>query len=455
MGWIYTVQELATAVGAGSSDSTESDATFARVSTDTRTIAEGDVFFALSGENFDGNAFVADAFGKGAAAAVTTKACGGGACVLVDDPGLALQQFAAHHRSRYDIPVFALTGSCGKTTAKDMAAALLSTRYAVVKTQGNLNNEIGCPMSLLQIDGDTDMAVIEMGANHPGEIARLCKLAKPTESAITIVAPAHLEGFGSVENVARAKGEIAGHTDPAGTFYVNEDDEWCRRIAESFSGQTIRFGAKEDGADLDVALEAFEIIGPGQARLRVDPVGDLNLPIACRAHATNVLLAIAVALQHSVTEFQEPLAEACERAARFRVDVIGPLTVMDDTYNANPASMAAGLEALAAWPGDGVRMAAVGEMLELGDTAAELHRAVGKKAAECGVAHLFARGPHAHDTVEAALDAGVPHAEAIDGHRDIARAIHRNAQDGGLVLVKGSRGMRMERAIEALRELYS
>ncbi|NIA15711.1 MAG: UDP-N-acetylmuramoyl-tripeptide--D-alanyl-D-alanine ligase, partial [Nitrospiraceae bacterium] len=372
----------------------------------------------------------------------------------VDDPLVALQQFAAHHRSRYDIPVFALTGSCGKTTAKDMTSALLSTLYAVTKTQGNLNNEIGCPVSLLQIDGDTGMAIIEMGANHTGEIARLCELAKPTESAITIVAPAHLEGFGSVENVARAKGEIADHTDPDGSFYVNEDDEWCRRIGETFPGRKIRFGASGSGSDLDVALAEFESTGPGQARLRVDPVGDLNLSIACRAHATNVLLAIAVALRHGVTEFQEPLAEACERTARFHVDAIGPFTVIDDTYNANPASMAAGLEALASWPTKGLRVAAVGEMLELGGAAGEFHRAVGEKAAECGVDHLFARGPHACDTIEAARDAGVPHAEAIDSHRDIAQAIHRNAQNGGLLFVKGSRGMRMERVIEALRELY-
>ncbi len=444
MAWQYTLGELAHVVGATPQ---APDLTFRRVSTDTRRIEPGDVFFALRGENFDGNRFVVDAFDNGACAAVTRDPSDKGPCLLVNDPLEALQAFAGHHRQQLGLPVFALTGSCGKTTAKDMTAAVLATRYRVVKTQGNLNNDIGCPLSLLQMDSETDIAVIEMGANHLGEIAGLCAMARPTEAAITMVAPAHLEGFGSIENVARAKGEIVEALDEKGIFYVNNDNEWCRRIGERFGGRKVRFGSSGD-----VVLESFEFTGPGQARLRVAPVGELRLPLACRAHAVNVLLAVAVGLQHGATEFQGPLGEHCRNASRVKVASVGPLTVMDDSYNANPASMAAALEMLADWPCEGRRMAALGEMLELGEAAAALHRSIGTEAGRCGVEYLFAKGPHACDTISGARSARVPHAEAMEDPADIARAIHEAARPGDVLLVKGSRGMRMECVIEALRE---
>jgi len=445
MDWRHTVDELAGVIGAASPAAGAT--AFGRVSTDTRRLEPGDVFFALKGERFDGNRFVGEAFARGAAAAVTTADHDGGTCLVVDDPLDALQHFAAFHRAQYDVPVIALTGSCGKTTAKDLIAAVLGTRYTVAKTPGNLNNDIGCPLSLLEIGDKTDVAVIEMGANHTGEIAALCRLAQPNEAAITMVGPAHLEGFGTVENVASAKAEIVEALGPKGVFYVNVDDPWCRHIAERFSGQQVRLGSSGE-----VVLEACAFTGPGEMRLDIAPVGELRLPLACRAHAVNVLLAVAVGLRHGVREFQRPLRKACGDLARFKVVVIGPLVVIDDTYNANPASMAAALEALAEWPGQGTRMAALGEMLELGDAAAGLHRDVGERAAQLGVSHLLATGPHARDVVAAAE--GVQ-AEVIDDPQAIAQAVYRLARPGDMLLVKGSRGMRMERVIEALRELYA
>jgi len=445
VGWRYTIDELARILG------TEAPVggalSFERISTDTRTLETGDVFLALKGERFDGSRFVSEAFARGAVAAVTTTSDDAGPCLIVEDPLRALQQFAAFHRARYDLPVIALTGSCGKTTAKDMIAALLRSRYTVASTPGNLNNDIGCPRSLLEIDGDTDVAVIEMGANHPGEIAALCELAQSTESAITMIGPAHLEGFGTVENVAAAKAEIVDALGAEGLFYANVDDPWCRRIAERFPGEQMRFGKGGD-----VELEECAFTAPGEMRLQVKPVGELRLPLACRAHAANVLLAVAVGMRHGIHEFQKPLREACENAVRFKVRSLGPLTVIDDSYNANPASMAAALEALAEWPGDGVRMAALGEMLELGGSAAGLHRGVGARAAALGVARLFVRGPHAGDVVAGA--AGV-RAEVMEDHEAIAEAVHRAAQPGDMLLVKGSRGMRMENVIAALQALYT
>lgn len=447
MAWQYTVVELASMLGLARP---KTEAFFRAVSTDTRTLRKGDVFFALKGERFDGAEFVSEAFGGGACAAVTTKPNTAGPCLLVPDALRALQTFAAHHRNRYDIPIIAITGSCGKTSSKEMAAEVLGTRYQVAKTPGNLNNEIGCPLSLLEIDGATDLAVIEMGANHLGEVAGLCRLARPTESAVTMVAPAHLEGFGTLENVAKAKAEIVEALPPHGTFYVNTDDPWCVRMAESYTGGTFRFGASGD-----VALEKCSFDRTGGMVLEVRPVGVLRLPLYSPAHATNVLLAVAIGLRHGITEFEGPLRRICASTVRLRMVRVGPLEVIDDTYNANPASMVAALDALVRRPGKGRRMAALGEMLELGDAAGDLHRRVGEAAGNAGVTHVFALGPHAHDMIAGARAARVPHAEVFDDHQTMAEAIRSIAEPGDALLVKGSRGMRMERLVEALRERYA
>ncbi len=448
MGWEYGLEELAAVTGAIPATGAK---VFTGVSTDTRTLRPGDVFFALKGERFDGNQFVEKALDGGAVAAVASNPpeTERTSCLIVPDALAALQAFAAHHRMMHDIPVIAITGSCGKTSAKDFTAALLETRGPVTKTRGNLNNEIGCPLSLLRIDEDTHRAIIEMGANHAGEIARLCELARPTEAAITLVAPAHLEGFGSVEKVAEAKAEIVEGLAEDGCFYVNTDNPWCVAIAEGFAGEKVRFGKEGD-----VSLRSCAFDRGGELRLEIDPVGPLRLPLPIRAQATNILLAVAIGLRHGVTDFEEPLRAACRASTRFRVERIGPFEVMDDTYNANPASMKAALEALGERPTTGVRIAALGEMLELGDAATGLHGEVGEEAAALGVTHLFARGPHARDMITAARHAGVVHAEAIDDHPAMARAIQSAAPGGGLLLVKGSRGMRMERVIEELRRLF-
>lgn len=447
MSWTHTLSELAAAIGA---PEPREDAAFSSISTDSRKVAAGDVFFAIRGERFDGAEYVADAFAKGARAAVTAKACAQGRCLIVKDGIEALQAFAAYHRRLYDIPVLALTGSCGKTMTKELVAAVLATKYRVVKTQGNLNNDIGCPLSLLNIGSDTQMAVFEMGANHRGEIARLCALARPTEAAITLIAPAHLEGFGSIEEVAEAKAEVVAGLPADGVFYVNADDDRCVRIAASHRGPRVYYGKTGDVRLLSCAVSA-----DGEMTLDVEPVGTMRLPLICRAHASNVLLAIAVGLRHGVTDFETPLREAAAQSVRFRVSRIGPLEVIDDTYNANPASMAAALRTLGDRPGAGVRIAALGEMLELGAAAPALHREVGHLAGGTGVTHLFAYGPHAGEMAAAAREANVAHAEAIADRDAIAEAIRAAGSSGGTLLVKGSRGMQMEKVIEALQRLYA
>jgi UDP-N-acetylmuramoyl-tripeptide--D-alanyl-D-alanine ligase len=271
-----------------------------------------------------------------------------------------------------------------------------------------------------------------------------------------MVAPAHLEGFGSIERVAQAKGEIAEALPANGIFYVNEDDARCRDMGERYWGRKVRFGTEsQDTGRLDVALRHAAFAADSELELDIAPIGRLRLPLAIRAHANNVLLSVAIGLQHGIEEFEAPLRAACAGAARFKVCSVGPLTILDDTYNANPASMAAALQALAERPGNGQRIAALGAMLELGDQATALHADLGETAAKAGVSHLFMRGPNACDTIAAARAAQLPHAEVVEDHQAIAAAIHQAARPGDTVLVKGSRGMRMEKVIEALAALYS
>ncbi len=447
MAWEYSLTELARVLDA---TTPATDATFHAVSKDTRSLKSGDVYFALKGEQFDGETFVDNAFAAGAGAAVCTTEHEGGPCLVVPDALAALQQFAAHHRDRFDIPIVAITGSCGKTTAKDFTASVLGSRLNVTKTEGNLNNEIGCPLSILNIDDKTDIAVLEMGANHMGEIQSLCAWARPTESAITIIAPAHLEGFGSIENVAQAKAEIAQSLATDGVFFVNTDDERCVRVAERLECETVTFGVTGQ-----IALRDYQRCDDGEVDLDIDPIGTIRLPLACRAHATNVLLAVAIGLRHGVKEFEAPLRQALQHATRFRLREVGPLHIIDDTYNANPASMKAALQALQEQPGNGTRWAALGDMLELGEDAAKYHIEIGAFAAEHNVAGVFAIGGHANDIVQGARKAGLNHAVAYLDTKAIAEAIAETVPAGSIVLVKGSRGLRMENVIAELEKIYA
>lgn len=454
MSWRYSTEELARITG-GTPTGPSSAVT--GVSTDTRTLKPGDAFFAIKGPNFDGHAFLQTAFSKGAAVVVVQHDSNGGPCIQVDAPLTALQAFAAAHRSRYKIPVLAITGSCGKTTSKEFIAAVLSTQYQVVKTQGNLNNDIGCPLSLFQIDEDSQMAIVEMGANHVGEIARLCTIAAPTESAITLIAEAHLEGFGSLKNVAEAKGEIVQNLGTEGTFYLNSEDEECVKLAQQHEGPVVRFGAREylpNPSECDVVLRDWASTNDGELRLAIDSVGELVLPLHSPALITNVLLAVAVGRRHGIQNFEAPIREAYAKFSRITIHRMGPLEILDDSYNANPKSMEVALDALNRRQVEGSRIVAFGEMGELGDASERLHMHIGRLAGEAGVEHLFARGPHAYATINAARASGVGDARAVESHQEIAEYIYAIAQPGDVLLVKGSRGTTMEIVIEKLEQLY-
>ena len=446
-GWSYSSAQLAEAIDAFEPDKAF---IFSSISVDTRTIQRGDVFFALSGENFDGNTFAVQALDKGAAAVVVTKPIEGAPCYVVDDVQYALQEFAGFHRRQYSIPVLAITGSCGKTSCKDMIASVLGGIYTVVKTQGNFNNEIGCPLSMLNMDATTEFLVLEMGANHHGEIARLCEIAQPTESVITMIGAAHLEGFGSIDEVAKAKAEIMEGLSPEGCFYVNVNDPRCVAVGEAFPGTKVLFGATGD-----VVTKSCTFDDEGEMVLDIDPIGTLRLPLYATAHAQNVLLAVAVGLRHGITEFEAPLREACLSSSRFKVEKLAGREIIDDTYNANPDSMRVAIEALALRPVAGQRIAVLGGMLELGPDAEELHHKTGTELGKHDITRVFVRGPHAQALVAGAQESGVILAAVVEEHEEIAKQLAKCSQPGDVILFKGSRGMAMEKVIHALSDLLT
>lgn len=448
MGITYTLSEIAHMTGSTLSQDT-GNVVPVGISTDTRSLRPGDLFFALAGEKFDGDHFVDLAFAQGASAAVTHKPHDAGVCLVHPQPLQALQTLAAKHRQRCSAKIIAITGSCGKTTAKDMTAAVLGTKYTVTKTLGNFNNDIGCPLSLLGIGPETHYAIIEMGANHKGEIAQLCAMARPDESLVTMVGPAHLEGFGSIADVARAKAEIMEGLSPEGCFYVNADDPYCREMGMRFQGSKVYFGREGD-----VSLESLHFDESGEMVLQIRPVGRLRLPLAVRAHSSNVMIAVAVGLRHGIEHFEEPLRQACKSASRFKVVPVHTYTVLDDAYNANPASMKAALEALSDFPGNR-KIAVLGDMFELGEEAVRLHAEVGAEAAEWGVDWLLCLGEHANAMAAAAKEAGLAEATVMESHEAAAETLLKGASSGDVILVKGSRGMKMERILHLLQNIPS
>ena len=415
------------------------------VSTDTRDLVPGSVFVALRGPRFDGHAFARAAHDAGAAALLVEQPAPVDLPqVRVDDTLAALGRLAAAWRDRLSVRVVALTGSNGKTTVKELCAAILGRVGSTWATRGNLNNHIGVPLTLLSIGPEHRFAVVEMGANHPGEIDALARLVRPEVALVNNAGPAHLEGFGTVEGVARAKGEIFGGLGPEGTAVFNADDRhagvWMertrglRRLRFGFRGQAeIRGSAGADGA------------------LQVEtPWGGFNvrLQLAGRHNQYNALAATAAALAleaplDAVVQGLEAVAPVGGRLAP--VPARHGAWLIDDTYNANPASLRAGIEALCAM--DGEPWLVLGDMAELGGAAAALHEAAGRQAREAGVRRLFAVGALARRAAESFGAGGA----AFEDVASLVEAVDAALRGGERILVKGSRSARMERVVDALR----
>jgi UDP-N-acetylmuramoyl-tripeptide--D-alanyl-D-alanine ligase len=455
----FTADELARATGGRWIG--PPPAAVAGVSTDTRTVPAGALFVALRGERFDAHDFLGDAAARGAAAAVVAEARAADPSPLprlaVADTLAALGAIARLHRLRFELPVVGVTGSNGKTTTREMVAAILATRGAVLKTEGNLNNEVGVPQTLFGLEASHRAAVIEMGMSNPGEIARLAAIALPQVGIVTLAAPAHLAGLGSVDAVADAKAELYQGLPEGGIAIANADDARMLKRAQASGRRMITFSAAK-GRRGDVVV--LEVLSQGEDGLRfVLGVGNREVPVhipgLVGAHnAANAAAAAAAAIALGCTdrELARGLAAVRPVGRRLRIEVLpSGVRLLDDCYNANPASMSAALRTVTALAGAGGRAVAVlGDMLELGAFEAEAHRALGEEAAKAGLAALAAFGPASRATAEAARAAGLDafHAEELEPLVAWARA---SVRPGDVLLVKGSRGMKLERLVEALR----
>jgi UDP-N-acetylmuramoyl-tripeptide--D-alanyl-D-alanine ligase len=438
------LEEVARALGAG--------AGVRRVkvtgwSVDTRTQQPGDVYFALRGPNFDGHDFAAAALEKGAAAVVVDRpVAGSGEQLVVGDTLAALQHAGAWARERWGGTVIGVTGSAGKTTTKDAIAHLLGAEIPVGRTIGNLNNHVGVPLSILRLPDAVRAAVLEMGMNHAGEIARLAEIARPEIGVVTNVGHAHVEFFDSIEGVAAAKRELIEGLRPGGVAVLNADDQRVSRFRDSHPGRSITFGFSE-GAD--VRAEAADLSDSG-SRFRALGV-DYQTGLTGKHAVMNLLAAIAVAqvLEIAPERLREPVATfATGRMRGERTEHRG-VTIWNDCYNSNPDAAESMIEVLGATPARR-RIAVLGEMLELGRASEELHRRVGRYAAGHGVDLLIGVRGAARWMVEEARAAGMS-AEAavfVDDAAEAGEFTRAAAAAGDAVLFKGSRGVRVERAVE-------
>ncbi len=426
------------------------DCRFSGVSTDTRTLRGGELFFALQGPNFDGCDYVSVARQNGAAGAVVPGLVSDElAQITVDDTRQALGRLASAWRDEQDVTVIGVTGSNGKTTLKELINACLLQQAPTLATQGNLNNDIGMPLMLTRIAAEHAYAVIEMGANHAGEIAYLTSLAKPDVVVITNAAAAHLEGFGSVHGVSRAKGEILECAVRPSVAVLNADDKyfdyWTSLVEDV---RMLSFGF---GPNADVRAEDIEA-GMDQSRFTLclpDQRVSIQLPLAGVHNVRNACAAAAVAyaLDVSVEKIKVALEGVSPVSGRLQpLRGSNGATLFDDTYNANPLSVIAAAEFVAQLPGESWLV--LGDMKELGDDAAAMHREVGEAVRQRGIDRLFGLGELSRNTVEGFGE----HGSWFGSIDALVDELSVTLTDSVNLLVKGSRSMRMERVVDALRE---
>jgi len=452
-----TTDEVARATGGTLSAPAAPAVPLEGVSIDSRTLRPGQLFVAIVGPHFDGHDFVAAAAEKGAAAALVQRLVATVLPqVLVEDTTAALARLAAHVRRQSAVPVVAVTGSAGKTTTKEMTAALLGARGPVLKTEGNLNNQYGLPLTLLRLLPEHTSAVLELGMSAPGELRALSALARPDVAIITMVAPVHLEFFPSVDAIAEAKAEILEGLGPGGVAVLNGDDARVRRATAGFKGRVLWFG--RDRA-FDVSAENWRGTVHGM-RFDLRLFGrtlDLALPLA-GPHFMMNFLAAAAAAHHLGVDADTIAARALEmKPAKSRGEVtrLGRgVTLLDDSYNSNPAAVEAAVAALDL-SARGRRVAFLGDMLELGPEGPRLHRETGAKVAET-LDVLVGVGPLGREIVEGARTAGMGDGVlfAFEDSAAAAAAVPDMVGPGDAVLVKGSRGARMEKVVAALRAFF-
>ena len=452
---VYTVKEIAGATG-GILLQGDPSAVVRGVCTDSRKAGSGDLFAALKGQQMDGHLFIGQALEKGAGALLVSRVPDvvpeGVPVVQVQDTLQALQQLARYNREQLNIPVVAVTGSNGKTSTKDMVAAVLQVRWNTLKTQGNFNNELGLPLTLLNLTEKHQAAVVEMGMRGPGEIDFLAGLAKPPGAVITNIGETHLERLGSVHNIALAKGEVLEHIPQDGFALLNGDSPYVNELAVRCQGQVWTYSLQ---GPADLRAENIRSEGAGVRYKVTYPggQGEIFLPVPGSHNVMNSLGALGVGLRLGLTfeEIAAGLAQVTLTHMRLEIIQAQDFMVINDAYNANPSSMEAALRVLAE-TARGRKIAVLGNMYELGKRTESGHRDTGKAAREAGVQKLVAVGDLARFIAKGALEAGMPekdvfHCEHNAGAIEVLGSL---LKAGDTVLVKGSRGMRMEEIVQAL-----
>ncbi len=427
------------------------DRSFSGVSSDTRTLKPGELFVALRGPRFDANQFVSAAKSAGAAGAIVDSAQEAVISqIVVQDTQAALERLGCSWRSQFAIPVIGVAGSNGKTTTKEMTATILAQAGSCLATRGTLNNHIGVPLTLLRIEASNEFAVIEMGANHPGEVAALVRIARPTVGLITNAGAEHLEGFGSLEGVARAEGEMVEGLAPSATAVINADDAFASLWRQMTSARVVTFGIEKSadfaatGIRTTIGAEGFVTHFVLESPL--GPATAVELHMGGRHNVANALAAAAAAgaagatLQHVVGGL------AAVRAVPGRLQfkrAAGGAWLIDDSYNANPSSVRAGIEVLASL--EGHKWLVLGDMAELGEYAHSSHREIGEFARQCGIERLYATG----ELAALAVESFGPGAKWFADAAALAQALAAASPDVRM-LIKGSRVNRLERVVEAL-----
>ena len=422
-------------------------------SIDSRTLRPGELFFAVKGERLDGHDYVAAALEKGALAAVVQKNeihryVGETRLLAVDDTLAALQTLATAVRKVWGKPLVGVTGSAGKTTTKDAVAHVLASDFRVLKSEGNFNNHFGLPLMLLKLEPEHDVAVVEMGMSHAGEIRALAEIAQPEIGVVTNVAPVHLEFFASIAGIARAKYELIESLPSTGTAVLNADDEYVAQFGRDFKGKVVTYGTQ---ATADVRAENAQARGTEGSEFDVVLAGGrehARLPLVGEHNILNALAAVAVGLVRGLklSDAVGALATLAPPDKRGQVLQLGNITVIDDCYNSNPKALRAMVDALAAMSA-GRRIVVAGEMLELGPGGEEMHRAAGQHIGEMKINVLVGVRGLAQAMVDGARRAGIE-AEFAATPEQAGDWLAREARDGDVVLLKASRGVKLEKALE-------
>ena len=426
------------------------------VSIDTRSIQPGELFIALQGDKFDGHIFVRQALEKGAGAVMTHKQMGPSVpAVFVDDTREALGALARGYRANHKCQVIGITGSVGKTTTKEMIADILATTYRTCRTQGNHNNNVGLPLSILSIADDCEMAVMEMGMNHFREMSYLTSIARPNVALINNIGTMHIEHLGSREGILTAKMEILEGLMPNGETVFNGDEPLLWNQRELLGKKPVFFGIENPACDVTATniVQAddgmyFRVVGSGQEF-------DVFVPAEGMHIVYDALAAITVGLLENVRpeRIQSALSRFRNTGSRQSIYEKGGVTIIEDCYNAGPESMKAALEVLAERGGEGRRIAVLGDMLELGTCSIAEHYRLGRLAAEKADI-VYAYGPHSDRVVIGAVTGGISHkcTARFDTHEEMAAMLRRTAKPGDTLLFKGSRGMKMETVLKLFLE---